>query len=57
MINNENYVILSEYNQNYLVVKYESISTKTIFYTNKYQLIDEKGLIVQLSSFENIECK
>lgn len=57
MINNENYVILSEYNQNYLVVKYESISTKTIFYTSKYQLIDEKGLIVQLSSFENIECK
>lgn len=57
MINNENYVILSEYNQNYLVVKYESIDTNTIFYTSKYQLIKEEGLVMQFYSFENIECK
>lgn len=57
MINNENYVILSEYNQNYLVVKYENTDTNTIFYTSEYQLIHEEGLVMQFSSFENIECK
>ena len=56
MINNKDYVILSEYNQKYLVAEYKNIDTNTIFYTSEYQLINNEGLVIRFSSFENIEC-
>lgn len=56
-INNENYVILSEYESNYLVVKYEFTKENSIFYTSEYQLVDKEGLTIKQIPFKNIEYK
>lgn len=56
-INDKDYVILSEDENNYLVVEYNITKETTYFFTSEYQWIDKEGIIIQLSKLSNIECK
>ena len=57
IVNNSQYVILSEYENKYLIVKYDNTKDTTVFFTNEYQLINKENLKLKLSTFPNIECK
>ena len=56
-INNNKYVILSEYESDYLVVKYDDTNETTIFFTSEYQLVNKENLNIKPLSFPNIEYK
>ena len=56
IINNK-YVILSEYESDYLVVKYDDTNETTIFFTSEYQLVNKENLNIKPLSFPNIEYK
>lgn len=57
VINNKNYVILSEYDGDYLVVEYDDTNDTTVFFTSEYQLVDKEALNIKVLSFSNIEYK
>ena len=56
-INNNKYVILSEYEGDYLVVKYEDTSENTIFFTSEYQLVNKENLHINRCFFYDVKYK